>query len=354
MNNYCVFLFFTAEYYPFTACMFSFSERGALRPVAKVHGKPTSELHGKVLYLHAKEPGIRIDPAKGQFDRIDLPDGARFEWLPSLDDHQTDAVCIVGVRGSGKSTKCAEMAQTVVDCFQLEPDDITLVKKEETADPAFKKLDPRILLADSSLAEDPPTLAEMTRGEDPEHPAPSVIILDDLDVCSSARLKKAVTAFQDMLLLEGRKSQIYLFNIVHRLAKNTETRFLLSESNFISWNPNASSSDMRYVCDRYLDISKDLLADLKKLDTRFVIYHQFAPRYILADRNAWIVDPDRDTERLLVDKLARKMTIEDKAKSRVIQRRQAEAAPADEPQVQPVPKPASRQRKKKEEYSSTE
>ena len=61
--------------------MFSFSERGALRPVAKVHGKPTSELHGKVLDLHAKEPGIRIDPAKGQFDRIDLPDGARFEWL---------------------------------------------------------------------------------------------------------------------------------------------------------------------------------------------------------------------------------------------------------------------------------
>ena len=334
--------------------MFSFSERGALRPVAKIHAKPSCELNGKVMYLHARDAGVKIDPAKGQFDRIDLPDGGKFEWLPSLDEHQTDAVCIVGVRGSGKSTKCAEMAKTVVDCFQLEPDDVTLVKKEETADPAFKKLDPRIMLADSSLAEDPPTLAEMTRGEDPEHPTPSVIILDDLDVCSSARLKKAVTAFQDMLLLEGRKSQIYLFNIVHRLAKNTETRFLLSESNFISWNPNASSSDMRYVCDRYLDISKDLLADLKKLDTRFVIYHQFAPRYILADRNAWIVDPERDTERLLVNKLAQKMTIEDKAKSRVIQRRHAEAAPADEPAVAPAPKPTRARKSKAKQESPSE
>ena len=325
--------------------MFSFSERGALRPVAKVNAKTSCDLHNKVLYLHAREPGAQIDPAKGQFDRIDLPDGARFEWLPSLDEHQTDAVCVVGVRGSGKSTKCAEMAQTVVDCFQLEADDVTLVKKEETADPAFKKLDPRVLLADASLAEDPPTLAEMTRGDDPGHPTPSVIILDDLDVCSSARLKKAVTAFQDMLLLEGRKSQIYLFNIVHRLAKNTETRFLLSESNFISWNPNASSSDMRYVAERYLDISKDLLADLKKLDTRFVIYHQFAPRYILADRNAWIVDPDRDTERLLVNKLAQRMTIEDKARTRVFQRRRADAAPADEPVAQPVAQPRRRKAK---------
>ena len=302
--------------------MFSFHERGSIRPVARIHAAATCDLANRIMYLHERRPGTALDSARGEFDRIDLPAGAKFEWLPDMRETQSDSVVISSVRGSGKSTFAASLAETIAGCFQLEADDVTLVKKESTPDPAFAKLDPRILLADASLVDDPPTLAEMTRG-DPDQPSPSIIILDDLDVCSSARLKKALTAFQDMLLLEGRKAQLYVINIVHRLAKNVETRFLLSESTFICFNPNAPSSDIRYVCDRYLDISKDLLADLKKLDTRFVMYHQFAPRYILADKNAWIVDPDRDTERLLVDKMAKKITIEDKARSRVIERRKA-------------------------------
>jgi hypothetical protein len=304
--------------------MFSFSERGSIRPVARIAAKPGHDLAGKVMYLHEKRPGTPLDAAQGQFDRIDLPPGATFEWLPDMRETMSDSIVISSVRGSGKSTFAAKLAETISNCFQLEPDDVTLVKKEDTPDPAFKKLDPRILLADASLADDPPTLAEMTRG-DPDHPSPSIILLDDLDVQPSARLKKAVTAFQDMLLLEGRKAQLYVINIVHRLAKNVETRFLLSESTFICFNPNAPSSDIRYVCERYLDISKDMLADLKKLDTRFIMYHQFAPRYILADRNAWIVDPDRDTERLMVDKLATKINITDRAMSRVIERRRKDA-----------------------------
>lgn len=267
--------------------MFSFSSKGAIKPIAEIVG---GELNGKFLYLHRKDKTNKGN----MFDEITLPDG-EFEFFPEIRDGFVNDINITAVKGSGKTTLASAMAEKMKKVFKLKSEDIIVVKKSEIEDPAFNHLKPTYFYANGENFVDNEACIDNFANPDL---SPRVIILDDLDTIPSARLKKAIVAFRNELLMEGRKYGLYVINCGHRCTAHADTKAVLSESDLQVFFPDGITSDFKYMLQKYFDMSLDLIRDLKNIDSRWVMYHQQSPRYLLSQHQAKIFDLDREQDRL--------------------------------------------------------
>jgi len=270
--------------------MFSFTERGSIKPIAEIKGK--SELAGKFLYLHRKDPHTK-ELKKGFFDEITLKPSDKFEFMPEIRDNFTDTISITAPKGSGKSTLGASYAMKIKKVLGLEDDDLIVVKKSKTDDPAFKKLNPLYLYCDEEMVDNPPNLDEIVSDG-----RPKVILFDDIDVIQSKKLKDVVQKFLDECLCEGRKLGISTIIMAHRLAGGRDTKMILSECSYLSWFPENTTSDFKYTLQKYCDMTLDVIRDLKSSPSPWVMYHQHSPRFILTENRAVIFDLDREKDRL--------------------------------------------------------
>lgn len=268
--------------------MFTFkaTTKGVIKPIAKVIG---GDLDGKILYIGKKEKDEEFDGVK-IFDNIELPNG-RFDWIPETRDNFNDVILTAATKGSGKSTMCAELALRMKKIFKLEDDDVILVKKNKMEDPAYAKLNPAVITIDDDFLENPLTCDEIS----PEHTT-KVVILDDLDTIQSKKLETAYLKFQNDLLECGRKYNIYVLIAMHKLCAGVKTKAVLSEADYFLIFPEGVSSDFRYCLQRYGDMSLDVIRDLKKMTTRWILFHQHSPKFILTEGMARIFDLDREQD----------------------------------------------------------
>ena len=268
--------------------MFSF-KKGGIKPVAVVEG---GDMDGEVLYLYRKDKSVKEMP-RGFFDMVELPEDSVFQWFPDVRENFSDVISMTAPRGQGKSTLASNIAQHIKEVFKLRDDDVIVCKKSQIADPAFDDLNPSYCYIDEEFLENPLTCDEISPDKDVK-----VVILDDLDTINSAKLKKAYVQFQDNLLQEGRKYNIYVIICAHRLTAHKDTKAILTESTYMLWFPDGVTSDFKYALKTYCDISTDVIKDLKNINSRWVMFHQHSPRFILTEHKAFIFDLDREEERL--------------------------------------------------------
>lgn len=276
--------------------MFSFQEKGSIKPVAEIIGK--GKLKGKFLFLHRKD-GNEIPP--GFFEEITLPKGQEFQYFPDPRHSQADVITTAGARGAGKSVLAAKFAEINKRVFNLDDDDVIIVKKSKVDDPAYEKLNAKYIYVDSDFLENPPTVDEI--GYDRK---PKLVILDDCDTIASSKLKKAFVSFQNELVQEGRKYEISVIVCAHALCSRESTKALLTESTYFGFFPANLTSDFTRCLQKYGDMSNDIIRDLKSYGSRWVLFHQHSPKFILQEHKACIFDFDKETERLEDIKLAKK------------------------------------------------
>jgi hypothetical protein len=309
--------------------MFSFhgkparGESGELRPIRPVAKIIDGGMDGRILYLY-EHPGTPIDKSAGFFDRIQLSesDGA-LQWLPDVRPNQTDAAVCCAVRGAGKSTAVAAMAQTIRDMFHVPANRIWLIKKDDAYDAAFKELDPQLITCDESLVSAPLTVNDFAAPGD----LPGICIIDDIDVIPSARVKKAAIDLMNSLMVEGRKRGIYVLVACHRLARGSESKYLLSEASVLGWAPRGQTSDTAYALERYADVSRGFLTDLKKTQkSRFIWFAPHHPRFLLCDRMAMVYDSDREAARVGAERAVVREEIKERARGAIAGKRAGEAA----------------------------
>jgi hypothetical protein len=268
--------------------MFTFRHniKGVIKPIAKVIG---GELNGKVLYIGKKDVTDDFDGDK-IFDNIELSDG-KFEWIPETRDHFNDVILTSATKGSGKSTMCAELAMRMKQIFKLNDDDVILVKKNKMEDPAYAKLNPAVVCIDEEFLENPLTCDEIS----PDHTT-KVVILDDLDTIQSKKLETAYLKFQNDLLECGRKYNIYVLIAMHKLCAGQKTKAILSEADYFLIFPEGVTTDFRYCLQRYGDMSLDVIRDLKKTPSKWILFHQHSPKFILTETMARVFDLDREDD----------------------------------------------------------
>jgi len=310
--------------------MFSFHGKGSIKPIAEVKG---GSLTGKFLYLHKK-----IDPIPekdGFFDEITLADGM-FQFFPDPRDNFSDVITMSGARGVGKSSYASLLAGKIKKVLKLKDNDVIVVKKSKIEDPAFeyrineiemakgsspekvtdysqKGLCPAYLYVDDNFLADPPTIDDIAHDRQPK-----VVILDDLDTIADSKLKKAYIKFQNSLIEEGRKYNVYVIVCNHRLCAGSDTKALLTESTYITFFPSGLTADFKYCLQRYCDMSPSLILELKKSKSQWVMYSQHSPKFVLTQYRAFIFDLEREELRALdakaSNKYLKKITYEDKMK----------------------------------------
>ena len=269
--------------------MFSFNKKGAIKPIAEIHGGPED---GELLYLHAKDPYSK-SLKSGFFDEITLKPNQHFEFFPDVREDQTDCITLSGKKGVGKSVLASKLAQKMKEVFNLDDNDVIVVKKSDIEDKAFKNLNPAYIYANDEFLENPPTLDEIT-----EDGRPKVLILDDLDNIQSNKLKKAVVNFKDELYREGRKFGVMVITCNHRMCSGKDTKAELTESSYFLFFPAGITSDFKYCLQKYADLSLDFIRELKHEKSRWVMVHNESPMFILSEKRALIFDGDREEDRL--------------------------------------------------------
>jgi hypothetical protein len=289
----------------YIAVMFSFKDEGSIKPVAKIIGNKDGKhgkLVGKYVYLHRKpEKGHKI-PQNYFFTELELPYGLQFEWVPDNRDAQSDVICLASPRGSGKSTLASKYAQTMKKLFDLKDDDVIVVKKSRLDDPAYDKLNPTYLYIDDEFIDQKLTCDDIS----PDGSI-KVIILDDLDIINSKTLKKAVVDFTNDLLQNGRKYNIYVILAMHTLCNGRETKPTINESTYIVFFPDNCTSDMRYALQKYADMSTNCIRQLKKIESRAVMFHQVSPRFLLSDNTIEMYDLDKFEDKAKEEKELKKL-----------------------------------------------
>jgi hypothetical protein len=276
--------------------MFSFQEKGSIKPVAEIIGK--GKLKGKFLFLHRKDGNTIPD---GFFEEITLPAGLEFQYFPDPRHNQADVISTAGARGAGKSYLAAKFAEINKKVFNLDDDDVIIIKKSRIEDPAYEKLNARYIYVDEEFLHNPPTVDEI--GHDRR---PKLVIIDDVDTLQSSKLKACMVAVQNELVQEGRKYEISVIVCAHSLCSRNATKALLTESTYFGFFPSSLTADFTRCLKVYGDMSDDIIRDLKSYGSRWVLFHQHSPKFILQEHKACIFDYDKETDRLADIKLAKK------------------------------------------------
>lgn len=268
--------------------MFSFDKKGAIKPIAQIISN--DELDGKLLYLHRKKDGMI---PKGYFDEITLENG-KFEYFPEIREQYTDVILCAGVKGSGKSTLVGKMAEKIKDVYGLDDSDCVVLKKSHIKDPAFSDLNPDYIYVDQDFLDNEYTIDDFTN----ENGKPKVVIIDDNDVIPSAKLKKELYCLQDTIAVEGRKHKIFEFVVRHSLCQNKDTKLIISECDYVLLFPEGFTSDINYFLQTYCDFSNDLIRDIKKTRSKWMLLSRIAPTFILLENRCFIFDMDREEDRI--------------------------------------------------------
>lgn len=189
----------------------------------------------------------------------------------NTDKSQRDVIYVAAPSGSGKSFFCADMARMYRQQF---PERKIYLFSRVQEDAVLDKLVTRVKL-DESILEDPFT-TEMFKQ--------SLVIFDDTGTLP-APVNKPVAALQSDILETGRHWGVSCIVTSHNLTNYKASRLVLTEANSIVMFPRAGAwAAVQYVSKQYLGLTKQQIAELKTLPTRWVYIHKSSPNYMVWQR----------------------------------------------------------------------
>jgi hypothetical protein len=272
-------------YFVLTSRDIKYTEENPVRPIAIVVAGRGNPYDGKILYCHE---GFTPMPARPESPRdtiaehIELPVGCTFQVLPSADEKARQTVYCFGASGSGKSHWTAQYARAFLN---LHPTRKCYVISAQDEDPVVDEL-PRMHRIDiASLVTDPiPSNEVCPQFKD------SIVIADDADSTSKQEYA-AILGMLNAIATRGRHTNTTLVTCLHKATDYSRSTVLLNEAQLFVVFPHGSSFHaLRYMLREHVGLSDDQIRGLRKLGSRWVCLSARAPRWLIAEHTARIMD----------------------------------------------------------------
>lgn len=188
---------------------------------------------------------------------------------------------IFGASGSGKSYYASTL---IKEYKQIHPrNGIYLISPKEEDDVLDELNINRIALNyDNFLGDE--KLDDLNECRD------SLFLFDDCEAISDKKLRDAVDAFRNKLLLQGRSYKSSVIVILHVGMAGNSTKVPLLESQYFTVFPNSgSNTQITNLLQTYAGMSKSQIETLLKLPSRSVTIHKQYPLFILSEHLFYLI-----------------------------------------------------------------
>jgi hypothetical protein len=207
---------------------------------------------------------------------IRLLDG-KLQPLPQKDI--IEKLYISGPSGAGKSTYASKWLTEFKKIYQ---DDPVFVFSAVKYDAVLDKHNIERIPLNDSLFDNP---------IDPHSDlVESVVIFDDVDTITNAKIRTAVLALRDMLLECGRHTETRMLNTTHLLCNYGSTRRLLNEATSVVIFPRSGSvNQITRFLTTYMGLNKNQVEKVLNLPSRWVSCNKTYPNYFMHERGAFML-----------------------------------------------------------------
>lgn len=252
--------------------MLSFKKSPTTTPVAQIADPEEGYNDGKILYIDSSKIGA---PAFKK--AIELQDTEEFQIYPTA---KPERVYIVGPNGSGKSWQAGKYCESYNKAY---PKNHIVMFSPHEKDEAYAKVGNLIImdLNDDALFDEPMDIMKLKN---------CLVIFDDCDNHQDGTVKKWLDSLEKVLIMNGRKYGIYVLSIAHMMMNGPATRHKIAEANRTIFFPHAGSSYhiVRYLT-MYCGLSKDQIATIMDLKSRWVCISASYPQYLLYDTGCYVL-----------------------------------------------------------------
>jgi GTPase SAR1 family protein len=224
-------------------------------------------VHNRTINGNKRQRKIYLSEDEG-YEKIEIKEG---EFMASLDKEEDRAVIYVaGASGSGKSYWVAQYCEEFHKNYKNYP--IYLIS-ENNEDPAFdnKSYIKRLMIED--MATNPIDYKEFEN---------CLVIFDDVDSIKGA-LGKEVDSLRDKLLKNSRKFKVSVITTNHD-ACGIKLKSVLNESRQIVFFLLNYNRSLKYLCENYLGLNKNVVEQLRKNNSRWTCFVKNYPSYIIQQK----------------------------------------------------------------------
>lgn len=123
--------------------------------------------------------------------------------------------------------------------------------------------------------------------EDVESLGQCLLIFDDIDSISPAKLKNAVYNLLNKALKLGRSYKVSVFVSSHSSCSGNETKAMLNESDYLVFFPSTYNRNVKYLCDNYLGLNKYQIDKIRKNKSRWCCIKKTYPNVCIQEHNAF-------------------------------------------------------------------
>lgn len=252
--------------------MLSFKKSPSTTPVAQIVDPDGGYNDGKTLFIDSS----KID-APAFKKSIELQDTEEFQIYPTA---KPERVMISGMNGAGKSWQAGKYCESY---NKANPKNRIIMFSPHERDEAYSKVANLIImdLSDDALFEEPMDITMLKN---------CLVIFDDCDNHQNLKAKKWLDAMEKDLIMNGRKYGIYVLSITHMMMNGASTRHKIAEANRTIFFPHAGSSYhiVRYLT-VYAGLSKEQIAAIMALKSRWVCLSASYPQYVLFDTGCYVL-----------------------------------------------------------------
>lgn len=217
---------------------------------------------------------------------FDVPDGYTQRLAPDHDKDQNLRILVCAPSGSGKSTWVKNF---ILDYKKKYPSKMVFLFSRHDSDPSIDDANPtRIKITEEEVAM---SLKSKQPLFENVHLAHSLVIFDDTYSAQSKLLVDFWDSLASDLAQNARKLEIDLIFVIHN-TNFSRTRFLMSEASmYVFFLRSGSRAMYTRLLTEYIGIKdKKVLKKLFNLPSRYVIFSNIAPLYIMCEKQVFTFD----------------------------------------------------------------
>ena len=217
--------------------------------------------------------------------RLDRNGNQTMELSLPLPNKERLVMFICGQNGCGKSFF---IRQLLLNYLTVYPErDIYLFSSQEYDDKLDSLPNIKRIAIDESFLIDELTLNDLRN---------SICIFDDVDCIRDKKLQRAVDGLKFEILKNGRDhtgdrtQDIDIIITNHMTLGGHETKFMIYESFYYVLFPQGTTAhSIETICKKYAGLDREQTQKVLKNDSRAVIIHKNYPRYVLTDKEIFLV-----------------------------------------------------------------
>lgn len=199
-----------------------------------------------------------------------------FSFYPYVEKHQRLSMYITGSSGVGKTTYC-----------------INVAKRFHRIDSRFKiwVISPKFYNYERERIFNNIPIDDIMEDLDFTMFKNSLMIFDDIEIyLHDKQYKEKFKNFMNQILLLSRDRSIHIIITHHNLTDYSQTRTILNECKYYVLSPHdATDNQLKTLLKNYGGLSNRHISDMKKLNTRMLLFSRNYPKYILYDHGIYII-----------------------------------------------------------------